>query len=333
MRDTEMVHDSKLVDIWSAYLDSAKKAYQRGDIDEAERELRQNLAQLEAIVHNRQIVMSEVLLQLANIYREKENFEAAEHYYQLAFELRVDEAQDMPTAPVLEGLSLNYALQGKYSDARRIEQMLYKMHTAGGALDNGRCLLRLGIICWLDDDIADAAQFLSRYLVFADTRKPSADYNVMAVREMFARCLYKLKDYAKAEEQYRQIIQVKEQSGKPDDEQCRRAMHALGLTLCAMGRNREGQPICQRALAIGQTTGDEGILHDLADVFCSHNRFFEARPLCEIASDAQPNGESNDLSSKSAPLAEHARMLAAVGLTEEAELLMRRARRSRPIAV
>lgn len=329
-----MVSKSNLVHIWSAYLDSAKRSYQQGNIDEAERELKANLAQLETIVHDRQLVMSEVIFELANIYREKENFAAAEHYYQWAFELRVDEDGVVLVSPIIEKLSLTLAMQGKYQEARRIERMICNISPENLSRDRGRCLIRSGILCRLTGELSEAAAYFNRYLKWAETHMPPADQAVLAVREMFARCLYQLKDYEAAERQYRQIVEIKEQSGMADDEQLHRALHALGLVLCALGRHGEGQPFCRRAMQMGKRCGDAQTLNDLADVFCRHDKFFEARPLCEIAADTAFRGDdNNNFTSLADSVDEHARLLAAAGMNEEAELLWRYCRKPRAVAV
>ncbi len=327
---------SNLLHIWHAYLDSARRAYQQGNIDEAERELKSNLAQLESIVHDRQLVMSEVIFELANIYREKDNFAAAEHYYQWAFELRVDEDKVPAVSPILEQLSLTFAMQGKYEEALRTEQMFCNISPDNMSGDREHSLLRSAILCRLMGKLSEAAAYFGRYLEWANTHLPPADPALLTVREMCARCLYQLRDYERSEQQYRQIIEIKEQSGTADDEQLRRALNAQGLALCAMELHGEGQAACQRATKLGKTCGDAQTLNDLADVFCEQEKFFEARPLCELAvatSFAGAGDGDGNLASPPNSVDEHARLLAAVGMNEEAEVLWRYRRKPSPVAV
>lgn len=185
-----MGSNSQMVHRWNEHVTAVPRHCFQGDREVAERGLCLNLEQVERRLQARQLVMSEVVFELANIYREQGNLSAAEHYYNCAFELQINEDGIPKSSPILEQLSLTYGMQGKYQDARRVEQMNCKLHSSG---HDGRCLLRSGILCWLGDDIGEAAEYFRQYLKLAEKLRPKK-HTVLTAYEMLARCLLKLKN-------------------------------------------------------------------------------------------------------------------------------------------
>lgn len=319
-----MATDRNLNHIWSAYVASGKKAYERGELDEAEQELVENLDQLEHIVHDRQVVMSEVLFQLANVCRDKEKFGSAERHYERALRLRKDEAGELATLPILEQLSLCFNLQCEYEKAYQTEKCIFKVEAIQGVEDarDGHCLLRLGILCLLRNEIDEAADNFKRYVRSMEKTQPATNETLLAARELLAQCLYQSGEFLESEKHYRQLLQAKQSGVGADDEQTRRTLNGLGLSLCAQGRHSDGQPLCQRALQIAEQTGGQCGLNELADVFCSHGEFDQARPLCEAAHDAECSSYKQ---SPAQALERHATMLEVLGMEAPAERLRKRA--------
>jgi tetratricopeptide (TPR) repeat protein len=319
-----MATDRNLSHIWSAYVASGKKAYERGELDEAEQELVENLEQLEHIVHDRQVVISEVLFQLANVCRDKEKFGSAERHYERALRVRKEESGELGTLPILEQLSLCFNVQCEYEKAYQTEKCIFKLEALHGVQDarDGHCLLRIGILCLLRNQTDEAADNFRRYVRSMEKTQPATDATLLTARELLAQCLYQAGDSAESEKQYRQLLQAKQSGPGSDDDQTRRVLNGLGLALCAQGKHTDGQPLCQRALQIGEKTGGDCGLNELADVFCEQGQFAEARPLCEAAHDAACG------SYKQSPvqaLERHATMLESVGMTAHAEKLRKRA--------
>lgn len=268
--------------------------------------------------------MSEVLSQLANVCRDKEKFGSAERHYERALRVRKEEAGELGTLPILEQLSLCFNLQCEYEKAYQTEKCIFKLEALHGVQDarDGHCLLRVGILCLLRNQTDEAADNFRRYVRSMEKTQPATDSILLTARELLAQCLYRAGDFAESEKQYRQVLQAKQSGPGADDDQTRRALNGLGLSLCAQGRHTDGQPLCQRALQIGEQKGGDCGLNEIADVFCEQGQFEQARSLCEAAHDTAC-GSFMGLPVQA--LERHATMLESLGMSAPAEKLRKRA--------
>jgi tetratricopeptide (TPR) repeat protein len=224
-----MTCDTNLSHIWRAYVASGKEAYEAGNLDEAEHELKENLQQLEHIVHNREIVMSELLLQLANIARDRGNFDTAESDYERATALREKQAGELSILPILEGWSLCLSLQGKYAAAAVIERRIFKIEALNRVKDatQGNCLARLAILSRLMHDTELMREYLERYLHCATRNFVPTDHRITSARQQLAQAYFEFGQYEQSEKQYEILLDVVEQSGKGPDELTRHMVHDL----------------------------------------------------------------------------------------------------------
>ncbi len=330
--------------IWSAYIAAGKQAYELGKYAEAEAVLTDNLHELEELLANREIVLSDLLLTLANINRDQDKFEPAEDLFSRAIGLREKHAgpSNPGLIPALKEWSLSLSLEGRFSEAFGVERKILAICERSQfkhQRDLTNCLARLAALSFASLDFERAELYYKRLLKDRERQLGKEHPDLIPIMSELAVLSYRLDRFDEAEKLFQRALTLKEKKGQAKDRETADLLNGLGLALCAQGKNHEAQPFCRLAAELRdsqlpETPPDMACeLNELADVYCQQERFNEARSLCDEALAIRQMEQNNEGGELASALSMYAKLLRQLSFTEKAEKIEQRVGRLRiPVA-
>lgn len=314
----------------SAYLSKGLRAYERGEYDQAERDVKENLVAVENLLHAQEVIKADLFHVLANVYRERDQFDEAEPLYSKA--IAIKEAEEDSSSKGLLRLFRDRALcsmfQGRFSEAFVHERAALSSAQANASKHKFEVLTSLSRLAAIAYTGADYEQSKRYYVRILEEREKQTDRKEPRLRPLFAdlgMICYHLGQYAEAEEHFRRALSL-----APEDEECGSLRNNLGLALCAERKHSEAQPVCQhsaeaRARNIEDTTSE--LLNNIADEYCTKGRFVDSQPLCESAAALREEAGEDGKPDLARKLQMYCRLLRRVNCCEKTDGIERRIQR------
>jgi tetratricopeptide (TPR) repeat protein len=275
-------HDS----LWASYVSQSLLAYERGEYEQAQASLEKNLATLNADLNHSDSVKADLLHVLANVYRERDEYEKAEVLYRQAIALKeLTQSHSNGLARLYRDWASALIMQNDFREALSAEGSALSIVEANAGVHRfevQRSLCRLAAIAHTERNYTKAYEYYAR---LADERKnSSSDDSIRALYADFGSICYHLKKYDEAERYWSLALSV----GSKDDDESNALRNDLGLALCAQQKHEQAQPHCRLSAErrhYDKTGAIPDRINDIADVYCEKGEFAQARPLCEAASE------------------------------------------------
>lgn len=252
----------------------------------AQRRLEDELQETDEVILQRQELRSRLLHDLANGYRDKDQFEEADKLYKKALATREElGVKDGRAMRALRDYATSLILQGRLSEAFESEKQalaIAKSYAEIHSFEVNRSYSRLAAIAFADSDYVRAERY---YRLCLAARERTLDANDPHLRPLLVdvgSICYHRKKFSEAEQYFRRALAL---PGEEADAEQIALRNNIGLSMCAQGKQSGARKLCQRSaeLRMSLDSTDDSTFNDLSDVYCERDQFAEARPLCETA--------------------------------------------------